>query len=157
MKNVLISPILKWVGGKRQLLDNIMPLINANCSTYVEPFKLTETTVVSAMAFLVDSEGAPIMDVDNLPIASTATFAQYIIKPKQGVDVDNVEVAAIVYAKDGMVYVDTEIGNMIEVFTVQGQRIYAAEATTQLTTIDAYAADVVLVRVNGETVKVAVR
>ena len=125
--------------------------------TYVEPFKLTETTVVSAMAFLVDSEGAPIMDVDNLPIASQATFAQYIIKPKQGVDVDNVEVAAIVYAKDGMVYVDTEIGNMIEVFTVQGQRIYAAEATTQLTTIDAYAADVVLVRVNGETVKVAVR
>ena len=125
--------------------------------TYVEPFKLTETTVVSAMAFLVDSEGAPIMDVDNLPIASQATFAQYIIKPKQGVDVDNVEVAAIVYAKDGMVYVDTEIGTMIEVFTVQGQRIYAAEATTQLTTIDAYAADVVLVRVNGETVKVAVR
>ena len=56
-----------------------------------------------------------------------------------------------------MVYVDTEIGTMIEVFTVQGQRIYAAEATTQLTTIDAYAADVVLVRVNGETVKVAVR
>ncbi len=38
MKNVLISPILKWVGGKRQLLDSIIPLINANCSTYVEPF-----------------------------------------------------------------------------------------------------------------------
>ncbi|WP_313165049.1 DNA adenine methylase [Sedimentibacter sp.] len=36
--NVLISPILKWVGGKRQLLAEIMPLINKNCSTYVEPF-----------------------------------------------------------------------------------------------------------------------
>lgn len=36
--NVLINPILKWVGGKRQLLANIMPLINKNCSTYVEPF-----------------------------------------------------------------------------------------------------------------------
>ena len=38
MKNILISPILKWVGGKRQLLDSIMPLVNKNCSTYVEPF-----------------------------------------------------------------------------------------------------------------------
>lgn len=37
-KNVMISPILKWVGGKRQLLPEIMPLINKNCSTYVEPF-----------------------------------------------------------------------------------------------------------------------
>lgn len=36
--NILISPILKWVGGKRQLLADIMPLINKNCSTYVEPF-----------------------------------------------------------------------------------------------------------------------
>jgi len=38
MKNLLISPILKWVGGKRQLLSEIMPLINKNCSTYIEPF-----------------------------------------------------------------------------------------------------------------------
>lgn len=37
-KNVMISPILKWVGGKRQLLSDIMPLIKKNCSTYVEPF-----------------------------------------------------------------------------------------------------------------------
>ena len=33
-----ISPIVKWVGGKRQLLPEIMPLINRTCSTYVEPF-----------------------------------------------------------------------------------------------------------------------
>lgn len=38
MGNILISPILKWVGGKRQLLPDIIPLINKNCSTYVEPF-----------------------------------------------------------------------------------------------------------------------
>ncbi len=38
MGNMLITPILKWVGGKRQLLDSIMPLIKKNCSTYVEPF-----------------------------------------------------------------------------------------------------------------------
>lgn len=38
MSNILVAPILKWVGGKRQLLDSIMPLVNKNCSTYVEPF-----------------------------------------------------------------------------------------------------------------------
>lgn len=37
-KNPLISPILKWLGGKRQLRDEITPLINKNYSTYVEPF-----------------------------------------------------------------------------------------------------------------------
>ncbi len=37
-KNILVSPILKWVGGKRQLLNEIMPLVNKNCSTYIEPF-----------------------------------------------------------------------------------------------------------------------
>ncbi len=36
--NILVSPILKWVGGKRQLLPEIMPYINRNCSTYIEPF-----------------------------------------------------------------------------------------------------------------------
>lgn len=37
-KHASISPIVKWVGGKRQLLSEIMPLINEKCSTYVEPF-----------------------------------------------------------------------------------------------------------------------
>lgn len=36
--NLLVSPILKWVGGKRQLLPEIMPMIEKKCSTYVEPF-----------------------------------------------------------------------------------------------------------------------
>lgn len=36
-KNILVRPILKWVGGKRQLLDEITPLIPKS-STYVEPF-----------------------------------------------------------------------------------------------------------------------
>lgn len=36
--NLLISPIVKWVGGKRQLLTEIMPFIHKECSTYVEPF-----------------------------------------------------------------------------------------------------------------------
>lgn len=37
-KNLVLSPVLKWVGGKRQLLDEIIPMIPKNCSTYVEPF-----------------------------------------------------------------------------------------------------------------------
>lgn len=37
-KNVLVSPVLKWVGGKRQLLDTLMPLIPKGCKTYCEPF-----------------------------------------------------------------------------------------------------------------------
>lgn len=36
--NTQISPIVKWVGGKRQLLADIMPLIPKNYSTYIEPF-----------------------------------------------------------------------------------------------------------------------
>jgi len=38
-KKLLVSPILKWVGGKRQLLSEIVPMINVKPgSTYVEPF-----------------------------------------------------------------------------------------------------------------------
>ena len=33
-----IKPILKWVGGKRQLLNEIIPLIENDYSVYVEPF-----------------------------------------------------------------------------------------------------------------------
>lgn len=39
MKEINIQPILKWVGGKRQLLKDIVPLITQHrFSTYVEPF-----------------------------------------------------------------------------------------------------------------------
>ena len=37
-KNIMVTPILKWVGGKRQLLDVIVPLVPKKISTYVEPF-----------------------------------------------------------------------------------------------------------------------
>ena len=36
--NLLLCPMLKWVGGKRQLLSEIVPMIDGRCSTYVEPF-----------------------------------------------------------------------------------------------------------------------
>ncbi|WP_082244058.1 DNA adenine methylase [Fenollaria timonensis] len=37
-KNIILSPILKWVGGKRQLLNDIRPLIPKKITQYVEPF-----------------------------------------------------------------------------------------------------------------------
>lgn len=36
--NEKITPILKWAGGKRQLIDKIMPLIPVDYETYYEPF-----------------------------------------------------------------------------------------------------------------------
>lgn len=36
--NPLLSPILKWVGGKRQLLKEILPLIPKDITAYYEPF-----------------------------------------------------------------------------------------------------------------------
>lgn len=33
-----VSPVVKWVGGKRQLLPEIMPLIPARYAAYCEPF-----------------------------------------------------------------------------------------------------------------------
>lgn len=37
-KNKLVSPIVKWVGGKRQLLDEITPLLPKRITSYCEPF-----------------------------------------------------------------------------------------------------------------------
>lgn len=36
--NPLVAPVLKWVGGKRQLLKEILPLMPKNITTYYEPF-----------------------------------------------------------------------------------------------------------------------
>ena len=37
-KNKLVAPVLKWVGGKRQLLDTFRPLLQKKFTTYCEPF-----------------------------------------------------------------------------------------------------------------------
>lgn len=38
MKNKLVAPVVKWVGGKRQLLDQIVPLLPKKITSYCEPF-----------------------------------------------------------------------------------------------------------------------
>ena len=37
-KNKLVAPVLKWVGGKRQLLGTLTPLLPQRITTYCEPF-----------------------------------------------------------------------------------------------------------------------
>lgn len=37
-KNKLVAPVLKWVGGKRQLLPSIKPLLPKRITSYCEPF-----------------------------------------------------------------------------------------------------------------------
>ncbi|KHO63213.1 D12 class N6 adenine-specific DNA methyltransferase/Ribbon-helix-helix protein, copG family [Thermoanaerobacter sp. YS13] len=37
-KNKLVAPVVKWVGGKRQILNYIMKYIPKNFSIYYEPF-----------------------------------------------------------------------------------------------------------------------
>lgn len=37
-KNKLVAPVLKWVGGKRQLLDTLTPLLPKRITAYCEPF-----------------------------------------------------------------------------------------------------------------------
>ncbi|HCW80925.1 MAG TPA: hypothetical protein DG942_07490 [Ruminococcaceae bacterium] len=38
MKNKVVQPVLKWAGGKRQLLPKIKKLVPKNIGTYYEPF-----------------------------------------------------------------------------------------------------------------------
>jgi DNA adenine methylase len=37
-KNKLAAPVLKWVGGKRQLIDSLTSLLPKRITTYCEPF-----------------------------------------------------------------------------------------------------------------------
>lgn len=37
-KNKLVAPVLKWVGGKRQLIEAFKPLLPSKITTYCEPF-----------------------------------------------------------------------------------------------------------------------
>lgn len=37
-KNKLVAPVVKWVGGKRQLINDLKPLLPKRIATYCEPF-----------------------------------------------------------------------------------------------------------------------
>ena len=72
------------------------------------------------------------------------------------VDVENGELVVNVYANNGSVYVETEAGAMIEVYTVNGLRVYAGVSNTTTTVINGLS-DIAIIRVNGQAYKVFVK
>jgi DNA adenine methylase len=59
-KNKLVMPVVKWVGGKRQLLPVLTPLLPERFTTYCEPF-----LGGGAMLFLRQPQRAIINDINN--------------------------------------------------------------------------------------------
>lgn len=59
-KNKLAMPVLKWVGGKRQLLDTLTPLLPPKISSYCEPF-----IGGGAMLFNIQPKTAYINDING--------------------------------------------------------------------------------------------
>ena len=59
-KNKLVAPVLKWVGGKRQLLDTFIPLLPDKTDIYCEPF-----VGGGAMFFALQPKTAYINDIND--------------------------------------------------------------------------------------------
>lgn len=56
----LASPVVKWVGGKRQLLDRLIPLVPTTFTTYCEPF-----IGGGAVLFSLQPQNAIINDINS--------------------------------------------------------------------------------------------
>lgn len=114
---------------------------------YTEPLQVTETTTIHAIATYLEDESK----------SSPIVKAIYTIVDELPTETDKVALVATVYTNNGSIIVNTEVGNNIEVYTVDGQNIYNAMATSNITTIDANDNNVVIVRVNSKSIKVAVK
>ena len=114
---------------------------------YENPLSLTETTTIWALATYLEDESK----------ASPVVKAIYTIVDELPTATDKVQLVATVYTNNNTIFVNTEIGNNIEVYSVNGQTIFSGIATSTTTTIDANSNNIVLVRVNGKAVKVAIK
>ena len=85
-----------------------------------------------------------------------SVYVEYAVEGGSEVDVENDEVNFSVYVEGGTIKVEAEIGAMVEVYDVIGQRIYAAKAISEVTTIGGVEG-IAIIRVNGETVKLIVK
>jgi glutamine cyclotransferase len=72
------------------------------------------------------------------------------------VDVENGELVVNIYSNNGSVYVETEADAMIEVYTVNGLRVFAGVSNTNTTVINGLT-DIAIIRVNGVAYKVFVK
>ena len=59
-KNRLVAPVVKWVGGKRQLLDDLTPLFQKRVTSYCEPF-----LGVGAVLFKLQPNIAYVNDINS--------------------------------------------------------------------------------------------
>jgi len=59
-KNRLLAPVLKWVGGKRQLLNTLTPLLPDRITAYCEPF-----VGGGALLFAIQPETAWLNDIND--------------------------------------------------------------------------------------------
>ena len=99
-------------------------------------------------------------DWNSIAMGQTLILKEgYDVKDAQGgtlVDVENGELVVNVYANNGSVYVETEAGVMIEVYTVNGLRVFAGVSNTNTTVINGLT-DIAIIRVNGVAYKVFVK
>ncbi len=73
-------------------------------------------------------------------------------------DIDVVPADGVtVYTEDGVLYIEAGAGDMIEIWSVQGQLLYSGKAVSDLTAVSSMPYGVVVVRVNGAAVKAIVR
>ena len=97
-------------------------------------------------------------DWNSIAQGQTLVVKEYEVKVPGGpVDVENGELVVNIYSNNGSVYVETEAGAMIEVYTVNGLRVYAGVSNTNTTIINGLNTNIAIIRVNGETYKVFVK
>ena len=97
-------------------------------------------------------------DWNSIAVGQSFLVKKYKFKGHDiGVDVENNELVVNIYSNNGNVYVETEAGAMIEVYTVNGLRVYAGVSNTNTTIINGLNTNIAIIRVNGETYKVFVK
>ena len=75
-----------------------------------------------------------------------------------GVEVENAEQSSVVvYSNNATIFVEAQAGSIIEVYTILGQCLTTIEATTNTTAISNIPANIVLVKVNNQVLKVVLR
>ena len=95
-------------------------------------------------------------DWNSIAQGQTMIAKDYRVNILSSVAVDNSELAIDIYSNNGSVYVETEAGAMIEVYTVNGLRVYAGVSNTNTTVINGLS-NIAIIRVNGEAYKVFVK
>ena len=115
---------------------------------YAEPITLDPSSPATYQI-----EALAILDGEKSDIA-TATFE--IKGAGEAVNLESVDAHAVVYSTAGNLHVQTQVGTMIEVYSIQGQRLFAAEATSELTTIPLNE-QIVVVRIADQVLKVNIK